>query len=125
MPGSILLVYSNCPEGQEDEFNRWYDTVHVPDLLALDGVVAARRFALSGPGIPMTARDGSATVARFLAMYELDSDDTRTMMRRINQAHNELVQQGRVVAYLQVVGAATYLPLGERRTAAGNDGTDR
>jgi hypothetical protein len=28
-----------------DEYNKWYDEVHLPQVLALDGFVSARRYA--------------------------------------------------------------------------------
>ena len=28
-----------------DEYNRWYNDVHIPEVLALDGFVSARRYA--------------------------------------------------------------------------------
>ena len=30
----VQVVFSNPAEGKEDEFNEWYDTVHIPELLA-------------------------------------------------------------------------------------------
>ncbi|TDC71822.1 hypothetical protein E1200_01020 [Actinomadura sp. GC306] len=63
MATSILLVESR-PANPDvvDEFNRWYDEVHLPELLALDGVVAARRYAPTEEGDP------------YLAVYELEGD---------------------------------------------------
>jgi hypothetical protein len=46
-----------------DEFNRWYDEVHVPEVLRLDGFLSAQRFK------PV---DGDGT---FVAIYEIEGDD--------------------------------------------------
>jgi hypothetical protein len=47
--GAILMVKSRCNDAaRADEFNRWYDEVHVPDVLAANGVVAAQRYKLAG-----------------------------------------------------------------------------
>src|SRR5689334_19324828 len=46
MARASLFVYTNCELGKEDEFNRWYDDVHVPDMLSIDGIVSAQRFEL-------------------------------------------------------------------------------
>jgi hypothetical protein len=62
-----MLTFSNAVEGQEDEFNRWYDEVHLTEMLALPGFVAGQRFE-QAPGMP-------AGPARFLAVYEIETDD--------------------------------------------------
>ena len=33
----IQVVFSNPVEGKDDEFNDWYDNVHIPDLLQGSG----------------------------------------------------------------------------------------
>ena len=117
MPKAMLLVYTNCPADQEQEFNRWYDTIHVPDILAVEGFSAAQRFKLAGPGPASVTREGEPMVAQYLAMYEMDTDDTRAAMRQLNHAVGELTQRGRMFDGLQLVSAATYVALGERQVA--------
>lgn len=63
-----LTVLSNPRPGREQEFNQWYDEVHVPDLLKVPGIAGVERFRLHAlPGAP-TAAHG------YLAVYELDGD---------------------------------------------------
>ena len=38
-----LLVFSNATDGRDEEFNTWYDEVHVPEVLEVDGVSGASR----------------------------------------------------------------------------------
>jgi hypothetical protein len=64
--GASLLVFSNPATGREDEYNAWYDDVHLPDLVALPGVASAQRFRQSTVG-PQGGRS-------YLAIYELDGD---------------------------------------------------
>ena len=44
MAKGIILVetFPSSPE-REQEYNTWYDEVHLPELVALDGFVSARR----------------------------------------------------------------------------------
>ena len=42
----IQIVFSNPAEGKDDEFNDWYDNVHIPDLLAIPGMLSAQRYKL-------------------------------------------------------------------------------
>src|SRR3712207_9140335 len=108
MPNAVLLVHSNCPADQEKAFNHWYDTVHVPDILGVEGFVAAQRFKLAGPGPQTVTRDGQPAVAQYLALYELDTDDTGAAMKRLGHAVTEFQQRGRLVDAIHVVSGATH-----------------
>ncbi len=74
MNGPIIqLVFSNAVEGRDDEFNDWYDNVHVPDLLGIPGVLSAQRYDLletainKNPAMPPPAH-------RYLCVYEMEGD---------------------------------------------------
>jgi hypothetical protein len=43
----LLLVFTNAAEGREEEFHRWYDEVHIPDVLRVPGVESAQRHVIS------------------------------------------------------------------------------
>lgn len=62
MPTGIFLVESEpISSDSADEFNKWYDETHIPEILTVDGFVSARRFV---------SADGS----KFVAVYEIDTD---------------------------------------------------
>jgi hypothetical protein len=66
---NLWAVFSAPPEGVgDDEYNRWYDA-HLHEVLAADGLAAARRFAVR----PVL---GSEIPAQFpyLALYEVEGD---------------------------------------------------
>ena len=42
----VQVVFSNPVAGKEDEFNEWYDKVHIPELLTVPGMLSATRYAL-------------------------------------------------------------------------------
>ena len=50
---------------REAEFNEWYDGTHLPELLAVPGFVAARRYR-------RVADDGAP---EYLAVYDIEADD--------------------------------------------------
>jgi hypothetical protein len=59
----ILVVQSKPSSPDElDEFHRWYDEVHFPEILAVEGFRSARRYQ---------AADGES----YLAVYEVDDVD--------------------------------------------------
>jgi hypothetical protein len=59
-----ILVVQSKPNSPEElaEFHRWYDEIHFPEILAVDGFRTARRFQ---------AADGES----YLAVYEVDDVD--------------------------------------------------
>lgn len=60
---ALLMMSTDVPPEFEADYHRWYNEVHLPELLALPGIRSARRFRLLGEGI------------RFMAAYELDHPD--------------------------------------------------
>jgi len=110
---SVLLVYTDVDPEHEEDFNRWYDQVHLPDLLTIEGFLAARRYKLSGP-----APRNQDPPCRYLAVYELASDDTRALMKHLGEEVARLGERG-MHPKMRVGSAATYVALGEPQRAAG------
>jgi hypothetical protein len=64
-----MAVFSNpsSPE-QEDEYNAWYNDMHLKELVEVPGVVGATRYKLA---------EGAGTAPsehRYLAVYEVERD---------------------------------------------------
>ena len=59
----ILLVYADIDEKDDEEFNAWYTTEHLPGLLAIPGFLDAARYVATSGG------------PKYLAAYELESAD--------------------------------------------------
>ena len=53
---------------RDQEYNTWYDEVHLPELVALDGIVSARR---------LRPVDGDGP---YLALYEIEGDDLQAIL---------------------------------------------
>lgn len=64
----VLSVTMDVAEPGLGEFHGWYDEEHLPALLAVPEISAARRFRAVGGDLPAGDRQ------RFLALYELSSD---------------------------------------------------
>ena len=64
----ILIVASECDAAVEDDYNAWYDDVHLPMFMGFAGLKRASRFRLAGkaPG-----------AARYLAVYEFETAAAR------------------------------------------------
>lgn len=62
---AIFLVYADLADPKyEEEFNAWYDTEHLPQLLSLPGFLDAARYEAVKGG------------PKYLAVYEIDGTDT-------------------------------------------------
>lgn len=74
MAKHILVALNAAKAGEEDEFARWYDEVHIPEILAVPGFLSARRFRV----ISTTAQGGSGWTN--ISLYEIEADDLPTAM---------------------------------------------
>ena len=73
MPRALYTVHSrpSSPE-REDEYNDWYDNVHLPDLLNVKGVVGASRYRVA-----KAQQGGPVEGPQYLAIYEVDIEDVQ------------------------------------------------
>ena len=60
--GALLLASMNVDPAAEEEFTRWYNTEHLPQLAAVPGVLAARRYRAAD----------TASERRYVALYHLE-----------------------------------------------------
>lgn len=74
MARSVLLVFTNATDGDDAEFNRWYDEVHLKEVLEAPGFVAAERFDLGSAQM-----DEADRAHRYLAIYEIEGDPEATL----------------------------------------------
>ena len=69
MADYVYVALLDVPAHFEAEFNRLYDTDHVPKMLAVPGVHSAKRFKVEATTLP--------NYCRYAAMYEIDSPDLK------------------------------------------------
>lgn len=75
MAKGIIYVetYPSSPD-RDQEYNTWYDEVHLPELVAIDGIVSARRLRpVNGEG-------------PYLALYEIEGDDLQAVLQSMSAA---------------------------------------
>lgn len=77
-----LLVWSEPVAGQEDEFNAWYDNVHLDDVRAIPEFVSAERYAFTAE---------TPTPRRYLAVYGIETDEPSAIMSRLTEAAAKMV----------------------------------
>jgi hypothetical protein len=86
MEKHLLLVLTNAVQGKEAEFNDWYDTRHLDDVLEVPGIVAAKRYRLSSvqrmnPPMPWT----------YFAIYEIETDDLQHTISTLSARSGTMV----------------------------------
>jgi hypothetical protein len=73
MPRGIMYVETMpASADREAEYHKWYNETHLEQILSVEGIVSARRFAPT---------DGNGP---FVAIYELDCDDLDAAVTRLN-----------------------------------------
>jgi hypothetical protein len=67
---TLVLAFTNPLEGKDDEFNQWYDDVHLPQVASGKGWASGERFKLDDVQL-----DGwSSPLHKYLAIYRLIGD---------------------------------------------------
>jgi hypothetical protein len=79
-----FFVFSNPVAGHEDEYNKWYNEQHAPDVVAIPGFVTAQRFVKND--LPLY-RMVDLQVPKYLVIYKVVTADVEAvfaeMMRRL------------------------------------------
>ncbi len=100
----LLTVETNCCDSsRENEFNNWYDTVHVPDILETPGFVRAVRYENTNPA------EGQG---KFIALYEIETDDLASTLAKFDEIVNARAKEGRMSDLVAVVGGRLYRQVG-------------
>ena len=102
----IKLVTTKAVPGADDQLNDWYDRVHMPEVLALDGYVSGQRFVLLGP---------EPSAPHYLAVYEIESDNIEATLATMSLGAQAMEMSEALD--LQAVRSTVYKALGERRLA--------
>lgn len=96
----LLVVESNCSDpSREEEFNQWYDDIHLLDVLETPGILRATRYENSSP---------SEGQGKFLALYEIETEDIEQTNAVFSENMARKLEQGRINELLVAIGGAFY-----------------
>ena len=74
----LLFAFSDCKDpARENEFNDWYDNMHMPDMLKTPGLIRATRW--------MSADNKENEIRKYLALYELETDDLEEFYKKLHK----------------------------------------
>jgi len=98
-----VYVLSLCGDrSREDEWNQWYDEVHVPDILDVDGFVSATRWELVNP---------TPYGANYLALYDVDIEP-EVAQTNLNSAVPAMYKKGRMHPQVAMADMVWLIPTG-------------
>ncbi len=84
----LLFAFSDCKDpAREDEFNEWYSNMHIPDMLEIPGMISATRW--------VSASDKPDQRRKYLALYELETDDVDKFNADVRKAGQATITRGR------------------------------
>ena len=110
-----LVVLNNPTEGREDEYNDWYDNLHLPENFTdVAGMKTAQRFKLAAPGY--MARKTGHMPWRYLTIYEVEAESPDA----VEAAFDDARARGGIAANdafdLSSVGGWFFEPIGPKLT---------
>jgi hypothetical protein len=68
MPKFKMIALTKPVAGREDEYNAWYQNVHLPEVCALPGLQGAQRYK-------QAAALSNGDERPYLAIYDIETDD--------------------------------------------------
>ena len=110
MTKHTFVVMTNPTAGKEDEFNEWYNSQHIPDVLNVPGFVSGQRFRIADAQM-----GGEASKAyKYLALYEIETDDLAGVLKelRARAGTSEIVPSDAID--MKNVGAFVFTPVAEK-----------
>ncbi|HUN56682.1 MAG TPA: DUF4286 family protein [Candidatus Binataceae bacterium] len=103
-----FVVLTNPTSGKEAEYNKWYNEIHIPDVLNVQGMVAAQRFKLADTQM------GGAPAHRYLAIYEIETDNLQATFDDLKSRSGTEDMVLTDAIDLKGVMAAVFTPAAER-----------
>jgi len=81
----LVLIFSNPKDGEEAEFNRWYEDIHLDEILATTGWEGAQRFKLMDQRWAESAHN-------YLALYEIEADNPDDIISKLEETRSKRQQ---------------------------------
>ena len=85
MTKQMVLVLTEPTEGKEDEFNEYYEHLHLTEVLSSTELKSAQRYQL-------VDQVGEDCPLPYLALYEGDSSDTASFIANLNETRSQRQQ---------------------------------
>jgi hypothetical protein len=81
MPRHVFVVFTNCTDGHEEEYNTWYNNRHQHDVVNVPGIISCQRLALSDSQVSLS----KPSPWKYLAIYEIETEDLKSTLQTLEQ----------------------------------------
>lgn len=81
----LVLILTEPTEGNEAEYNDYYENLHLDEVLATTRLTSAQRFKLAGEA-------GEACPLPYLAVYETEAESADEVLRDLNETRAQRQQ---------------------------------
>ena len=105
MVRQLFMVLSEAAEGRENEYNEWYENIHLDEVIQTSAVVSAQRFKLA-------EQRGAEAPNRYLAVYEVETDDPAEVFPSLDAKGTERNNSDAIER--STLGAWVWTPIGEK-----------
>lgn len=79
----LMLVFLDPKSAEtEDAFNRWFDDIHLDEVIAVAGIASGARFKR----VPIARPTPSPISQHYLTLLEVEADDIEEVARRMSEA---------------------------------------
>jgi len=78
----ILTTFSKPVPGLEEDYNRWYDEIHIVQLLEIPGINAAQRFK---PRVGLNTTDSP-----YLTIYDIKVEAIEALMQLMQEKGKDM-----------------------------------
>jgi len=108
-----LIVFTGPKPGAEAEYNKWYNEVHLKEVLEIEGFVAAQRFEIAASQI---GEMGENAPSRYLAIYEIEAENVDVALEKLNAGAGTMVMSDALDQ--ESASAIAYSAIGDRQVAS-------
>ncbi|MGR8946636.1 MAG: hypothetical protein ACU84Q_01220 [Gammaproteobacteria bacterium] len=81
----LVVVLTEPTDGREDEFNDYYENIHLDEVIETTGWKSAQRFKL-------VDEQGRSCPLPYLAVYEVQADNSQEILEGLNATRREREQ---------------------------------
>ncbi len=81
----LVLILTEPTQGNEDEYNDYYENLHLGEVLDTTQLLSAQRFKLA-------AQAGEDCPLPYLAVYEAEADSAEAVLDDLNQGRHKRQQ---------------------------------
>lgn len=94
-----MVVLAKAKEGQVEALAQWYDDTHIPDMLAVPGLITAERHKM------MTVKQPEGLPQwDYMVIYEFEGDDPMVALANLGKAQVPLSDLMESTQTLSIVG---------------------